>query len=241
MTTVLNTVPPVQANYRNSLMQFTNEFNASQPRIVWAPNAALSSAGPAAGNFPIPGQLGSNAYQSRIWMLSATNEDSADAYTLQVGIGQILTLNVNMGTTAISSGTTITRGSGSFLSDGWRVKQRAAILNNSTIANDVTALVSSVTATTLVFPASTFANNDDPFTGNCILLSWLTTVIVPESAGYSATTPAVDLLQQAQWPAGFQQPDRSLLLGQNDVLVALTTTQVASGTILHVIAQGGDY
>lgn len=159
--------------------------------------------------------------------------------------GVVLTLASNMGTATLTKGTpdTITRSSGSFLTDGWLQNMRVFLLGSTTLANDVaTFLSAAVTSTTLTMTASTLNTSESfPSTGKLIQLSYLASMSLPASSGSSSSVASVSGLNPADLATLFGVPDNFLTLGASDMLLASVSTAVAANKSVDIVVDGADY
>lgn len=194
---------------------------AQRPRIIFKPGAA----------------------GSRIHAISLSSSSATNPINVQFGIARPLTQNetdaifVNGGGGAHS----ITRVSGSFVTDGWRPGDRLMAQDSTTLANDNTAIVTSVAALTLTLPTG-FVTTQENFAAATALyrLALKHYVAVPTGAGKpSAVT--VSGLDTTQDPELDPSPDRALTLGPNERLVAMLSATLASTETLDVIVSGYDY
>ena len=160
------TSPQFIATYRSSQSQLV-AAHATRPIPIWTP--------------------GANG--SRLHAIAISTNDT-NPYTVTLFRANTLTLASNMGTTTLTKGTpdTISRSTGSFLTDGWIQNQRIFVLGATTLANDVASFLSAaVSSGTLTLTASTF-NTTETFagTGKLLLASLLTNLSLPAGAGSSA-------------------------------------------------------
>lgn len=187
--------------------------------------------------------VGGNA-GSQITQISIVTSDAA-ANQVQFGVLKKITLEENMGTGALVDGgggsDTLTRSSGNFITDGWRVGERMQIVGATTLANDFSALLTAVASGTLTFATATVdtAENlpDGAYLGRLTKLPY---VAVPAGAG-EPTVVGVSGLDATQMPFLDSSPDRVLTLEPDDVLMAAVTTAMGSSEVMDIIATGGDF
>lgn len=197
---------------------------STRPRVLWAAGAS----------------------GSEIELVNIAGTDNA-ANTLQLSIGEALTLASNMGTGAFvdngASADTISRTSGSFLDDGWRVGDRLFPSGATTLANDFEVILTAVTATllTLATGGGTVDTVENlPSTAILYRVARLGSIPVAANSGVSGNA-AVDGLSPTQIPGFAVSPDDLLRLGPNHALIGALATAVGSGEIIDVTSSGGDY
>lgn len=214
-------IPLFLAQRRDQVTTFVPAF-ATRPRFVYE-----------------PGSLGSE--------ISGINIASSDAgsNTLQFGMARVLTTGADMGTGNFVDGggssDTITRTTGSFITDGWRVGDRMLVQGAQSIGNDFEVLLTAVAATTLTFATATVNTAEEllPTTKLCRLgRLWYVTV----AAGAGApSVNAVSGLDTDKAPFLDASPDRLLTLGPNDILTAAVGTTMGTGETIDVTVFGADY
>lgn len=181
---------------------------------------------------------------SQITQISITTNDAA-ANEVQFGILKKITEQANMGTGALVDGgggsDTITRSTGNFITDGWRVGERLQVIGATTLANDFDALLTAVASTTLTFATATVDTAENLPSGAYLArLQKLPYVAVPAGAG-EPTVVGVSGLDATQMPFLDSSPDRVFTLEADDVLVAAVTTAMGSSEVMDIIATGGDF
>lgn len=182
----------------------------------------------------------------RVHYINAAQSE-ASARNLILSIGRRLSVPTAFGgTKTITSQNIITRASGSFLADGWRVNDTVLLANLVSLFGDanhsVSAVVSAVTATTLTVTGTPFTNQS-PMSDDLALykVQLQSTLNVPASAGSSNSVPSVAALGTTQWPMIDSSPGRFLTLGPNDLLLGALGTQMSSTNYTDVVVGLGDY
>lgn len=182
---------------------------------------------------------------SRVHAISVAATD-AGANTLLVYYADALTLESNMGTGAFvdngGSADTITRGSGSFITDGWLVGDRLWVHAPTTLLNGFFVTVTVVAALTLSF-ATGSTNTAENFPTGAIIyrLTQLHLTTLAANAGNAASTDALDALS-GDFPAVDATPDRYITMGALDALVFSVGTAVgADPDRIDIFCAGADY
>lgn len=191
---------------------------STRPRIILAPGAS----------------------GTRLYGVTGASTDGA-SNTVQISMGERLTLQSAMGTGHVTDGggssDTITRTSGSFVTDGWRAGDRMLIQGATTLANDFAALLTAVTALTLTFATSTVNTDEDLPSGAALYrLTHLCYATLAASAGVSATA-AAQLITSTNLPTWDGERD----LGSGDYLVAALGTALTSGETADIVADAADF
>ena len=179
---------------------------------------------------------------SRVHGISAVATDSG-ASTAILYYAERMTLQSAMGTGAhVDDGDTITRTSGSFVTDGWLVGDRFFVSGNTTLLNGFFATLTTVAALTLTFATGSTNTAENLPTGAIIWrLSQLHLTTMAANAGNAASTDALDMLI-TDFPIADVTPDRYLTLGPNDGLALSVGTAIgASPDRLDITVFGGDY
>ena len=184
---------------------------------------------------------------SRIHGISLVNTDSG-ASDCTLYHAEAMTLQSAMGTGVFDdnggSADTITRTSGSFITDGWLVGDRLWVHGATTLGNGFFVTLTAVAALTLSFATGTVsADTDENFPTGAIIyrLSQLHLTTVAANAGNAASTDALDMLI-SDWPIADVTPDRYITLGATDALVFSVGTAVgASPDRVDITCFGGDY
>ena len=187
---------------------------------------------------------------ARVHGISVANTD-AGANTAILYYAERMTLQSAMGTGAFVDGgggsDTITRTSGSFVTDGWLIGDRLLVSGAvgtplTTLANSFFVTLTAVAALTLTFATAT-TNTAENFPSGAIMyrLAQLHLTTLAINAGNAAATDALDMLI-TDWPIADVTPDRYVILGANDALaMSLGTAVGASPDRVDVAAFGGDY
>lgn len=174
----------------------------------------------------------------------ASTDDGANTAILYYA--KRMTLQSAMGTGAFvdngGSPDTITRTSGSFVTDGFLVGDRILVSGPTTLANSFFVTLTTVAALTLSFATATTDTAENFPTGAIIYkLSQLHLTTLAANAGNAAATDALDMLI-TDWPIADITPDRYITLGANDSLaMSLGTAVGASPDRVDVAVFGGDY
>lgn len=231
--------PQFVAEYRDAIIQLTDQ-HSTRPRLVCKGGTAVAYS----ASDPTVYREGG----SRIHALSATTNDAGNN-TCLLGKARQRTLVSNMGTASIATTSTITRSSGSFVTDGFLVGQRIAILpvnpedgsNLTTAGNGLICTLTAVAATTLTVSGT-------PLTAETILagfaiyqLTQLGVVSVPLNSGFASGVPAVSLLSPTVMPWLDDTPNRFMTLGPNEYLWVAAGTALAASEVIDVSAMLGDY
>lgn len=182
---------------------------------------------------------------ARVHGIGVTAAD-AGANTALLYYGTRLTLQSAMGVGAFTdeggSPDTITRTSGSFVTDGWLVGDRLLVSSPTTLANSFFVTVTVVAALTLTFVTGTTDTAENFPTGAIMFrLAQLHLTTLAANAGNAASTDALDMLI-TDWPIADISPDRYIILGANDILAMSFGTAIgASPDRVDVMVAGGDY
>lgn len=178
---------------------------------------------------------------SRIHAIFATSRASA-ATTVGLNFGQAITKQdaTNTGAMAFTTNT-ITRASGSFITDGWLTDMRICVPEATTLANRKIFTITAATATTLTFAASSFTAEALPAGASLLSITAAATVSVPANAGNVTSTPPVNLMSNLLLPYQAAIPDCNEVMGPNDWLVIAASAALTSPATLETMAVGGDY
>jgi len=201
---------------------------ATRFRRLWAPKQ-------------VPGAA--SVLGSRIHAIYATSNDNA-ANTLNFAWGKVLT---RVGTTptglcSFTGGNAIVRSTGSFIADGWMAGERLVVVDPTTLANQVTATVTGVTATQLSFAGSTFGSNEAiPEGAVLVKLGQTGYVPIATNSGYSTSVLPENMLQPANFPWLAGRPDTNEVCGADDILLVACVNALTAGENIEVTAIGGDY
>lgn len=181
---------------------------------------------------------------SRIHAINVGTSDAADNQINWL-IGEELTLQSNMGTGTFVDGgggdDTFTRGSGSFVTDGWKVGDRAVWYGSTTLANDFSAILTTVAALTLTFATATVATGEVLPSGGIIYRAaraWSIDVTLGAGAAEVLSEDGMNVTQGAFMDAS---PNRYFTLADNFALFAAVTTLCGTGESVDVVCFGGDY
>lgn len=182
---------------------------------------------------------------SKIIQIGITSSDTG-ANTLILAKGKALTLQSNMGTGAFVDGgggaDSITRNSGSFVSDGWLSGMPVVPNGSTTLANDFRAIISSVAALTLTLPTGTVAAAENLPTGaKLYALARMGVIDIAAEAGTIAGTPSVNGLNTSELPWINAKPNDFLALGADEVLFGALGTTLGANETVEVTITGADY
>ena len=183
---------------------------------------------------------------SRVHGIGYTATD-AGASTAILYYGTRLTLQSAMGTGAfVDSGgggeDTLTRTSGSFVTDGWLIGDRMLVSGPTTLANAFFVTLTAVAALTLTF-ATASVNTSENFPTGAIMfrLAQMHLTTLAAQAGNAAATDSLDMLV-TDYPIADATPDRYIIVGANDILaLSLGTAIGAAPDRGDCIVFGGDY
>ena len=184
---------------------------------------------------------------SRVHGISVANADSGGNTCIMYHAEQ-MTLQSAMGTGVFDdnggSADTITRSTGSFITDGWLVGDRLWVHGATTLGNGFFVTLTAVAALTLTFATGTVSGDvDENFPTGAIIyrLAQLHLTTLAANAGNAAGTAALDMLI-TDWPIADVTPDRYITLGAADALVFNVGTAVgASPDRVDITCFGGDY
>lgn len=182
---------------------------------------------------------------SRIHQACLTSTDNA-ALTARLYYLEILSLQSAMGTaTHVDGGggsDTLTRTTGSFIQDGWKIGDILYVYNSTTRANDYKAEVTGVATLTLTFATGTVNTGEVLPAGASLYRAGLLGFFdIPANAGNATTIDSVDLLDDAVIPIFDASPDRYLVVGPNDALGIALGTAVGAGEQVDAFFGAGDY
>lgn len=182
---------------------------------------------------------------SRVHGIAVTNTD-AGANTALLYYAKRMTLQSAMTVGAFvdngGSPDTITRTSGSFVTDGWLVGDRLLVSGSTTLANSFFVTLTVVAALTLTFVTATVDTAENFPTGAIMWkLSQLHLTTLAINAGNAASTDALDMLIN-DWPIADASPDRYITIEADDALaMSLGTAPGASPDRVDISVFGGDY
>ena len=218
---------------------------ATTPLFAAAPRTSITQFIPAFGGRPrVLFEGGSLGSQIRAVAIASTD---AGANTLQLGFAKKLTLAAGVGTGNFvdngGSADTITRSTGSFIADGWRVGDRLMVQDATTVANDTAVILTAVAATQLSLSAGGGdVDTAEEFAAGTFLArvtkSWY--VDVPANSG-TPSVVGVSGLNTTQAPWLDSAPDRLIELGPSDLLVGQLGTTLGTAETIDVTTIGFDY
>lgn len=223
---------------------------ATTPLFVSAPRTQLTLFVPGHGTRPrvifSPGTSGSIVNK----IMAASTDGSAN--NVQLGHAEALTLQSNMGTGSLvdngGSADTITRTSGSYVTDGWLVGDRLMVQGATTLANDFEVVLTAVTSTTLTLATGGGTVNtaeDLPSGAKLYRLVYFSYIDLAANAG-SSSTAGVSLLDETKAPALNNKPQRTLQIqdsaaGNEMVIAASLATALGIGETVDITVEAGDY
>jgi hypothetical protein len=194
---------------------------------------------------------------SRVHAIAVANSYNG-ALTFNLALGKVVTkaATATTGAMATTSGTTITRASGSWVTDftppafgganpsgvGLVAGEMLTLLDATAATNrGVMARLSSFTATALVFPAATFGTNEAiPDGARIALVGRVYSASLAAQAGYVSISAQNLLYATAiNWLA--DRPDTSIVLDANTVLLGWAGAAVNAANSIDVTVIGGDY
>ncbi len=182
---------------------------------------------------------------SRVHGIAVAATDSG-ANTALLYYAKRMTLESAMGTGAFvdngGSPDTLTRTSGSFVTDGWKIGDRMLVADPTTLANSFFVTLTVVAILTLTFVTASVDTAEDLPSGAIIYrLSQLHLTTLAANAGNAAATDALDMLK-TDWPIADTTPDRYITIGADDALAMSFGTAVgAAPDRVDVTTFGGDY
>jgi hypothetical protein len=158
------------------------------------------------------------------------SNSSASAQTVIVYVGREVSLQTEMGTVSTVATTgqiVVNRTTGSYLSDRLTVGESVMLFGSTTAANDgLIGQVTAVTATALTInmPSVTVVNETQLTGFRIIELGQSDTILIPASAGNSATVRPVSLFNYS----GNIRNDDIVRLGAKNVIVARMAAAVSA-------------
>lgn len=182
---------------------------------------------------------------ARIHQQIACSSD-ASANTIKVYHCEKLTAQDAMGTGAFVDGgagsDTITRSSGSFITDGWKVGDLLIVSGSTTRANDFAVRLTGVASGTLTFVTGTVTTAENLPTGAMLYRGGqfqLSTLAA--NAGNVAGTTSFDLLSSTYAPEVDDTPYRYRTLGAYNAIAVALGTALGAGEYLDVTTAYADY
>lgn len=182
---------------------------------------------------------------SRIHLINGASSDAgANDVTMYVGAALTLASAMGVGTFVDGAGgdDTITRTTGSFVADGWKVGDRVLNQDATTLSNDFTAILTGVAAATLTFATGTVGAGEVMPSG-CKLYraNILSVQEVAITAGTVTGTAAHDFLNATAIPGLDASPNKYLILGPNEGLFFAAGTLLGAAERIDILVSGGDY
>jgi hypothetical protein len=214
----MSATPTFVASYASQETQILNQYGAGIGVPIWT--------------------AGVNG--SRIHAIACANDDT-NTPTLTLYRGSVLSTNAAAGMAITTS--TITRTSGSFVADGWLANNRVFVMNETNnLANQIVQPLSSVAAGTLTFSGTPLHTDASPPTSlQLVRASLLWALAVVAGAGNTSAVPAQNVLQPSQYPSFYPAPDTFLMLGPNEILIAVLSGTVTALKSVDIIVDGGNY
>jgi len=231
--------PNFTAITRNDRIPFTDAQDV-RPRVLFEAGTSVAND----TNNPTVFRAGG----SRIHAISIASS-SASNINVFFHLARRKTSVANMGTASFATNNTITRTTGSFITDGWVpgetffVAPSAGDTRTTTAAaNGAVVTVTTVADLTLTVSGTPFVSTPQALPAGFGLwaFSQLGYVPVPAGAG-NGTVPAVSALQTAQLPILDESPNRFLTLGVGDALTARLGTALAANTFIDISIFAADY
>ena len=185
---------------------------------------------------------------SRIWAVAAS---CVQATGLILGVGKLIhTPATDWGGGAIVDGgasdDTMTRVSGSFITDGYLVGQRIQIIGAPTITNDCQPYIKTLAAGTLSFATATVGTSET--LGDAAKIYRIQSIggpAVAANSGYAAGTTSASCINATTMTmviGATTMLDRYITLGAGDILFGYPTVVMAAATVsLDVTVFGFDY
>lgn len=216
----------------------------STPTLVQTYKSASKSLQNGHGTRPVRVfQAGANG--SRVHQMLLTLSDTAANVATLYHLTQMTLLSA-MGTGAHVDGgagsDTLTRSSGSYITDGWQVGDLLYVYGSTTLANDYAARVTAVAAGTLTFATGT-VNTAENLPAGAILYKAAPIGAFATAAlgGTSSGVAGVDLLSSTLFPDLDASPYRYRTLGANNGFAVGFSTLLASTEYADVITGAADY
>lgn len=209
MSTSVNYV----GDFRGELHTLTNALGTNA-RVIWTPKSALLA----------DPQI---VRGSRIHSITACNSNGGSGYTLYLLRGKAL----STGSFTVST-TSVTRATGDFAADGWKVGDRISADGKAVVR------VSAVAATTLTTSANL---GDGTVTELLRVVPQVKPVALVASQGYVTASTPYSLLHPDLNSALADRPDTCIVLGPDERLLAHVGAAVAASHGVDILAEGGDY
>lgn len=195
---------------------------STRPRKIWTPGA----------------------YGSRIHQILISSSD-AGANVVTLWVMQQVTSQANMGTGAFVDGgggsDTITRSSGSFITDGWEVGELIWVDKPTTLTNGFVTQLTAVASGTLTFATGTVGTAENfPSGSNIYRAVRIGTSSITANAANTNVVGGV-VLNSTRIPGVFAGADQHVMLGANQVLALSAGTALATAENLGVVVGGGDW
>lgn len=149
--------------------------------------------------------------------------------------GQELTLEGATGTPTIGTTSTFTRGSGSFLTDGWRVGDTAMLVHGASGPYGGTAANYGTVVQLTAVAALTLTVNGTPLTveawqtgSRLVRVTQRTRLAIPANSGNADATPPVALMTGTQNPSSAALPDTGWQFGPGSIVLVSVVADVAA-------------
>lgn len=182
---------------------------------------------------------------SRIHLIHAVSSD-AGINNVTVSVGMVTTLGSAMGVGTFVDGgggsDTITRTTGSFVDDGWKVGDVLISQGATTLTNDFLGILTGVAATTLTFATATIGAGEVLLSTTKLYRSNVLSIqAVAATAGTDPAVPAHNFLNNTSIPGLDASPYRYLTLGPSEGIFFAAGTLLGAAEIINIIVSGGDY
>jgi hypothetical protein len=215
---------------------------ATDPIFIGSYKTAVKSFGIAIASRPT-GIITAGALGSRVHAINVST-NRATSNTIVLYYAKPITLQSNMGGgTHVDGGVgtdSVTRGTGSFVTDGWKPDDMLLVQNSTTLANDYLARLTAVSSTALTFGTGIVNIGEALPTGSILYkASAIGTFTLPANSGQVAGTAAFDILDNLIFTAN--KPDEFLTLGALDILALSVGTPLGSTERVEVTAFYGDF
>lgn len=182
---------------------------------------------------------------SKLIQFGITSSDTG-ANKLLLAKGKALTLQSNMGVGTFVDGgggsDSITRTSGSFVSDGWLDGNVLQAIGATTLANDFRAVLTSVAALTATFATGTVSVQEALASGAKLYkLVQIGLIEIAAQAGTVSATASVNGLDTSEMPWINTKPNDYMPIAADEVLFGALSTALGTGEVVDVNIVGADY
>lgn len=195
---------------------------STRPRRIWTPGT----------------------YGSRVHQIAISSTD-AGANVVTLWVMQRVTQQANMGTGAFVDGgggsDTITRSSGSFVTDGWEIGDLIWVDRPTTLSNGFVAQLTNVASGTLTFATGTVGAAENLPSGSAIFRAVRIGTSSIAASAASGNVAGGNVLNSTRIPALFSGADCHLMISSSQVLALSAGTALATAETLGVVTNGGDW